>query len=138
MDNNCNTIKIYNGKCYGVEPSEYAKKYGYLDYKSLADIVGNRIINNEVIKFSPDHWEINNGDFESEDGSYNEVFQWFIIDDWGAEFLIDHTNEIVYYNEELDMYLWGVTHLGTSWDYVLTDLKMVAEDGTIYIFNGNN
>ena len=32
-------------------------------------------------------------------------------------------HEIVYYSEELDLYIWGVTHYGTSWDYVLTDIK---------------
>lgn len=52
-----------------------------------------------------------------------EVFQWFIVDDWGARLLKD-INQIVYYNETLDMYLWGVTHYGTSWDYVLTDIKI--------------
>lgn len=34
----------------------------------------------------------------------------------------EYTNEIVYYNETLDLYVWGVTHWGTSWDYVLTDI----------------
>ena len=34
------------------------------------------------------------------------------------------TDEIVYYNEELDMYVWGITHYGTSWDYVLTDIAI--------------
>ena len=52
-----------------------------------------------------------------------EVFQWYIVDDWGARLLKD-INQIVYYNKTLDMYLWGVTHYGTSWDYVLTDVKI--------------
>lgn len=52
----------------------------------------------------------------------NEVFQWFIIDRNGAD-LCKEANEIVYYNETLDLYLWGVTHWGTSWDYVLTDIR---------------
>lgn len=52
-----------------------------------------------------------------------EVFQWFIVDDWGAR-LLKEINEIVYYNETLDMYLWGVTHYGTSWGYVLTNIKI--------------
>lgn len=42
----------------------------------------------------------------------------------GARLLQQETNEIVYYNETLDMYLWGVTHYGTSWDYVLTSIKI--------------
>ena len=52
-----------------------------------------------------------------------EVFQWYIVDDWGAR-LLQEINEIVYYNETLNMYLWGVTHYGTSWDYVLTSIAI--------------
>ena len=53
----------------------------------------------------------------------SEVFQWYIISPNGAE-ILKKINEIVYYHDELDMYLWGVTHWGTSWDYVLTDIKI--------------
>lgn len=59
-----------------------------------------------------------------EDAHYEEIFQYYIISDNGAEILKDYTNEIVFYNEALDMYVWGVTHCGTSWDYVLTDIKL--------------
>ena len=52
-----------------------------------------------------------------------EVYQWYIVDDGGARLLQD-INQIVYYNETLDMYLWGVCHYGTSWDYVLTDIAI--------------
>lgn len=63
-------------------------------------------------------------ELESEQDDGQEVFQWFIVDDWGARLLQQETSEIVYYNEMLDMYLWGVTHWGTSWDYVLTSIKI--------------
>lgn len=63
-------------------------------------------------------------ELEREQDDDQEVFQWFIVDDWGARLLQQETNEIVYYNETLDMYLWGVTHYGTSWDYVLTSIKI--------------
>ena len=59
-----------------------------------------------------------------EDAHYDEIFQYFIISDNGAEILKDYTNEIVFYNEALDMYVWGVTHWGTSWEYVLTDIRL--------------
>ena len=65
--------------------------------------------------------EIN--ELENEQDNDPEVFQWFIVDDWGAKLLQD-ISEIVYYNEKLDMYLWGVTHYGTSWNYVLTSIKI--------------
>ena len=59
-----------------------------------------------------------------ENAHYDEIFQYFIISDNGAEILKDYTDEIVFYNETLDMYVWGVTHWGTSWDYFLTDIKL--------------
>ena len=63
-------------------------------------------------------------ELENELSYPNEIFQYFIIDESGAEILEAWTNEIVFYNEELDMYVWGVTHLGTAWDYVLTDIEV--------------
>lgn len=78
----------------------------------------SQILENEINKINDQIEELER---EQDD---QEVFQWFIIDDLGARLLQDETNEIVYYNETLDMYLWGVTHYGTSWDYVLTDIKI--------------
>lgn len=78
----------------------------------------SQIIENEINEIN-DKIE----DLESEQDDEPEVFQWYIVDDLGARLLQD-INEIVYYNETLDMYLWGVTHWGTSWDYVLTDIKI--------------
>lgn len=60
-------------------------------------------------------------ELEEEQDSMDEIFQYFIIDGNGAE-ILKEINEIVFYNETLDMYVWGVTHWGTSWDYVLTDI----------------
>lgn len=51
-----------------------------------------------------------------------EIFQYFIIDNNGADILQHWANEIVFYNSELDMYVWGITHFGTAWNYVLTDI----------------
>lgn len=62
-------------------------------------------------------------ELESEQCCGLEVFQWFIVDDCGAGLLQD-INEIVYYNETLDMYIWGVTHYGISWNYVLTNIRI--------------
>ena len=78
----------------------------------------SQIIENEINEINEQIEEL-----ENEQDNDPEVFQWFIVDDWGAKLLQD-INEIVYYNEKLDMYLWGVTHYGTSWDYVLTSIKI--------------
>lgn len=68
------------------------------------------------------------GELEREQDEQPEIFQYYIISDSGAEILKAHTNEIVYYIPVLDVYVWGVTHCGTSWDYVLTDIQ-IEEDG---------
>lgn len=66
-------------------------------------------------------------ELEEEQDEQPEVFQWYIIDDNGAR-ICEEFKEIVYYNSELDMYLWGVTHWGTSWDYVLTDIPCEIDE----------
>lgn len=78
----------------------------------------SQIIENEINEINEQIEEL-----ESEQDDDPEVYQWFIVSDWGARLLID-IDEIVYYNETLDMYLWGVSHYGTSWDYVLTSIKI--------------
>lgn len=60
---------------------------------------------------------------EEEQDREPEILQYFIVSDSGASILQD-CDEIVFYNEELDMYVWSVTHWGTSWDSVLTDIKI--------------
>ena len=52
------------------------------------------------------------------DESVNEVFQWYIIDEATADRLKRSTNELIFYSEKLDVYILGVTHYGTAWDYV--------------------
>ena len=140
-----NTMVTYDGKTlYGKEISEYGLDNGYVDYKTLSEIMGNCILNNEIIKYEVDNWEVVNGsdikyyDSKADDyveeseienwddieEKYVDIFQYYIIDNWGVEILSNYTDEIIFYNEKLDVYLWGITHWGTSWDYVLTDIKI--------------
>lgn len=60
--------------------------------------------------------------------NYNpDIFQYFIVSDNAVE-ILQEAGEIVFYNETLDMNVWGVTHWGTSWDYVLTDIVLDIEE----------
>ena len=63
-------------------------------------------------------------DLQAEQDNQKEIFQYYIISDNLARILQELTNEIIYYIESLDIYVWGITHYGTSWDYVLTDIKI--------------
>lgn len=66
-------------------------------------------------------------ELEREQEEESEIFQYYIVSDNGAT-ILEEADEIVFYNEELDMYVWGVTHYGTAWDYVLTNIKIEKED----------
>jgi len=59
---------------------------------------------------------------------YQEYYQYYIISAAGYEILSDYTNETVFYNDELNMYVWAVSHYGTSWDYVLTEIPIELEE----------
>ena len=88
---------------------------------------GNIILNNEVMAntLNIGEWEIYNGyDYDEEEDYYPEVYQYFIIDSNSAERLARDTDELIYYNETLNLYLLGVTHFGTAWDGVATKYKI--------------
>lgn len=106
---------------YGNAISKYGLENGRVDYATLAKCF-DAVLNNDIMNLTYDigYWEQVSGTVNN---SNEEVFQWYIVDDWGARLLQD-INQIVYYNKKLDMYLWGVAHYGTSWDYVLTDIAI--------------
>ena len=115
---------------YGNRISKYGLECGYMDYGTLSKSF-SMVLNNEIIGKTQNigYWDIVNGcDYDEETETPAEIFQYYIIDDNGARILIELTDEIVFYNELFDMYIWGVTHFGTSWDYVLTDIKIELEE----------
>lgn len=71
---------------------------------------------------------INGEDYDEEDDCYYDVYQYFIIDAQGADRFQRYTTEIIYYCEELDLYILGVTHCGTSWSGVPASWKESIED----------
>lgn len=128
--------------------SPYGLANGYVDYATLAKsfdaVLANGIIEKtldigewEVYNGSEAYFYDDNGDEISEeeydenggDYEYREFYQYYIISYSGARILEDYTNETVWYNEELDLYVWGVTHFGTSWDYVLTGIPVKLNGG---------
>lgn len=120
-----NRIRVIDKSVLGIRVSDYGLENGYLDYRTLARLIDDCILNNNLIEET--HfigWELVNGDDYGEH-EYEEIYQYYIISEYGYEFLSRYTDEIVYYNDALDVYLWGITHFGTSWDYVLTDVKLI-------------
>lgn len=109
---------------YGNEISEYGIKNGYVDYRTLAKAF-DAVMNNSIIQNTAEigYWEcVSGNEYDEETDEYTEIYQYFIVNGNGAE-ILQEAGEIVFYNDALDMYVWGVTHWGTSWDYVLTDIR---------------
>lgn len=52
-----------------------------------------------------------------------EVYQYYLIDAGTAERLMYHTDELILYSNKLNLYVLGVMHFGTSWDYAGAEFK---------------
>lgn len=83
--------------------------YGIKTYADLAETCGGMVLANEIASRP---LELVGGDW----APWEEIFQWYIVQD--PSFVMEHTDEPVFYDKELDLYVWGITHFGTSWDYV--------------------
>lgn len=112
------TVAMYDGKVFGHEVSEYGREKGRLDYRTLAFMLEDCILNNSLRAATLGEWEIVAGDLDK------MVMQDFIITRYGYEILKDYTNELVFYNDRLGIYIWAVCHWGTSWAYELTNTKL--------------
>ena len=110
---------------YGNKVSKYGLDNGYVDYACMAKAF-DAVLNNEIIRctsdigywenVTPDYYETDDGDIE-----YFDIYQYYIVSSNAVEILRE-AGEIIYYNDALNMYVWAVTHYGTSWDYVLTSI----------------
>lgn len=116
-----NRIEMYDGKVWGYEVSKFGRDAGYLDYATLANMIGACIRNNTIREETMMDWEIVSGEFK------RVIMQDYIISEMGATILSELTDELVFYNETLDVYIWAIDHYGTGWDYVLTDVELINE-----------
>ena len=111
------------------EIGEWEQVSGFVDYSDEIDELRERLDEiDEEDEEERDEIEKKIEELEEEQDRINyetECYQYYIVSDGGAR-ILEEAGEILYYNYQLDMYVWGVTHCGTSWDYVLTDIKIVA------------
>ena len=108
---NCETFKIYNYEdLYQNEIKIINEDLdNYIDW----DQVDNETDLNEIIE----EQAINN--------IYNmEVYQYFIISEYDLRYWENYTDYPIFYNNEMDLYLIGITHYGMSWDYFGTTFKI--------------
>lgn len=105
--------------------NSYEKEHKRLSYSNMLKALTDDcyILNNTIAdKFYFDFLDESMYDLDE-----LTIYQYYIISEYTAEKLQKHTNEIILYNKDLDMYLLGVGHFGTSWNYVLTDIEIEGD-----------
>ena len=119
---------------YGKEITEEEINYGFINYRTLASTFSHILCNSITELFystlggNYNEVEVVNGyEYDEETDEPIDIFQYYIIDDRGYEILSNCTDEIVYYLPCLDIYIWGVTHFGTAWGGVFTDIKVEVQ-----------
>lgn len=110
-------MKVPGAYFCGNKISDYGIEKGYVDYATLGKAV-DHVLKNDAIGWFDD-WEPISGDYDV------EAMQWYIVSTQGAE-LLQECGEPVWYSPSHNLYLWAVTHLGTSWDHVLTDIPCMV------------
>ena len=119
--------------------NEHEKKYNKISFKRLVNrLFTDMILCNDITKlfYADINGKYNEPDFEigtdydEENDEYIDVYQYFIVDfhNYTYSLMQEYAEQlgkefILYYINELDLYILGVTHFGTSWDYVLTDIE---------------
>lgn len=97
-----------------------------VSYAKLAGIVGDMVRFNGITSVDENLFDsLENGEiyYDDEYDEPKEIYQYYAITESGADFLKRNTDEIVFYSEKCDLYIWGITHFGTPWDGVYTDMK---------------
>lgn len=52
-----------------------------------------------------------------------DIYQYYLINESLADMLKEHTDNIVFYSDKLNLYVLGVTHFGTGWSCVAEDFR---------------
>lgn len=109
--------------------NEEEKRTGYVSYKRLIDRISDGIwLFNNAPKLSGYDFEYEvNSDYDEENDEYIDIYQYYLIDI--NNYMIEKLNElkckdiIIAWSETLEEYVLMVDHFGTSWDYVMTNIK---------------
>ena len=108
------------------ETNEQEKKYKKVSYKHLVDrYIDNLVLCNNIAEIDPSIFEnVEVGEITEN----TEIYQYFLcnLNNYDIEDLNEYnTNDIlVMYSEVLDCDVLAVEHVGTSWDYVITDIEL--------------
>lgn len=113
------------------ELNEEEKRRGKISYRRLINRISNNIfLFNEAPKVSNYDFDfICGNDYDEENDEYIDIYQYYLIDLCVDEKTLQDLSDdlIIAWSETLQNYVLFVDHFGTSWDYVMTDIKYTTD-----------
>lgn len=126
--------KIY----YGENEDDYIKRYlkeediinGYLsEAKAFELFYSNMIMSNNYLQNNFDNLDVIIDSYNEEDDYYIDEYQVFIVEPEFSEEITKKATEkmsnTLYYDNKNEVYLTGITDLGTSRRIVTTDIRVM-------------
>lgn len=111
-----------------------------ISYGTLTSFIfSDMILCNNIFKYNGNgaNWDLELGEEYDEETGYIDIYQYYIVDvnNWRLakykEYL-EETNTksdlILWYDNELDIYILGVSHCGTGWSYVPTNIEINKQE----------
>lgn len=105
------------------ELNDEEKRTGCVSYGRIIErYIGNLVLCNEVVNIEENFWD--NIQVNGEIGDYEEFYQFYLcsLSSFEKDRLLDY-GIILSYSNKLELDILCVNHFGTSWDYVMTDVK---------------
>lgn len=109
--------------------NHYEKKHNRISFYTLIKAISyEMILCNNIAEVDQEIFcnEVIGTLYDEETDEYNDVYQYYIVNLACPIDILQKLNSDslhILYSEKLDVYILAVTHFGTSWDYVLTDIE---------------
>jgi len=113
--------------------NEEEKRTGKASYASIINrFFKNLVLCNDIVKVDYELEDVIGKQYDEESEEYVDIYQYFITDipSWSLEYLqelVKDNNDdsiLLLYSNVLNCYVLAVTHFGTGWSYVPTNIAL--------------
>lgn len=105
---------------------DYEKQQGYASYRTLVEYyIGDIVLCNNIVNIDESIYDNMTNGYDEDTEEYKDIYQYYLCDitEWDRKEL-EEMGIILSYSNMLECDVLCVDHYGTSWDYVLTDVKL--------------
>lgn len=108
-----------------LELNYYEKENGVISLYNLMQIYDVRmVLCNNIVRVDEElEWDNYDLVYDEEEDRFVEIFQYFLTYERDKE-LFERLGYPTAWSNVLEVWVVGITHFGTGWDYVLTDVPI--------------